>query len=39
MNGNGCPNVFQHHVALDWFGFPEGVIDKNGHVFAGTKLS
>jgi hypothetical protein len=39
MNGNGCPNVFQHRVALDWFGFQEGLIDKNGHVFAGTKRS
>ncbi len=38
MSGNGCPNVFQHHVALDWFGFEEGLIDKNGQVFAGTKL-
>jgi hypothetical protein len=39
MNGKGCPNVFQHRVALDWFGFQEGLIDKNGHVFAGTKRS
>jgi len=39
MNGNGCPNVFQHHAAPEWFGFQEGLIDKNGHVFAGTRRS
>ncbi len=33
VHGNRGSNVFQHHIACDWFGFEEGLINENGHVF------
>jgi hypothetical protein len=28
-----CPDVFQHHIALDRFGLKKRLIDQDGYIF------
>ena len=36
VDGDGDPDVLQHHVTLDRFGFEECLIDEHSYVFLGA---